>query len=228
MEMIGGIICDPFLIFCSEVWIYVRFAKRSVVENVDWQRNSRYEVTVESKETFAEKVRYGRGMRFDSMMEEKGGWIAGEVPKHDVEMTDAVIEVMAEANRQGFGVDLNPFKEQSGEILPSNMKIDYYCGVLMRKDAITFKVNSQKLIERIALLKDQLLLAKFVGPKPPMQDMKLWVQTLHKELRGSTLLLCRNVGKGFFFLLGYDKDALFNALMLSPFESQWGTFMIQS
>lgn len=31
------------------------------------------------------------GIRFDPMLEEKGGWILGEALKHDVEMVDAVI-----------------------------------------------------------------------------------------------------------------------------------------
>ena len=69
----------------------------------------------------------------------------------------------------------------------------------MRKDPITYNVNSHTLKEQIVVLKDQLLIAKFVGPKPPMQDLKLWIQALNKELRGKTLSICRNVGKGFFF-----------------------------
>ena len=161
------------------------------------------------------------------MLEERGGWISGEAPKHDEEMTDAVIEVLAEASNQGTRDELNPFKEQYGEILPPNMERNF-CGFLVRNDAITFKVNLQKLSERIAMLKDQLLIAKFIGPKPTIQDLKLWIQDLNKELRGSSLALCRNVGKGFFFLSGDDKDALHNALMLSPFKSKWGTCMIQS
>ena len=42
-------------------------------------------------ESFATKVHYGGGPRFDPMMEEKGGWIAGKVQKRDTEMTEAVI-----------------------------------------------------------------------------------------------------------------------------------------
>ena len=41
------------------------------------------------KETFADKVRAGGGMRFDPMLEEKGGWIAGEAQRHDIEMAEA-------------------------------------------------------------------------------------------------------------------------------------------
>ena len=50
---------------------------------------------------------------------------------------------------------------------------------LVRKDAITFKVDPMKVRARIALLKDQLLIAKFVGPKPSFQDMDRWLQTLN-------------------------------------------------
>lgn len=38
----------------------------------------------------------------------------------------------------------------------------------------------------------------------------------------------RNVGKGFFFLVNEDTDALHNTLMLSPFKSKWGICMFQS
>ena len=37
-----------------------------------------------------------------------------------------------------------------------------------------------------------------------------------------------NVGKGYFFLEGKDRDALCNALMLSPYKTKWGTCMLQS
>ena len=42
------------------------------------------------------------------------------------------------------------------------------------------------------------------------------------------MTICRNLGKGFFLLSGDNKNALQNALMLSPFMSKWGTCMIQS
>ena len=177
-------------------------------------------------ETFASKVRYGSGPRFDPMLEEKGGWVAGEGPRQDAEMTEAVIEILAEASQQ-IGGDLNPFKGQCGEILPPNLERSFK-GFLVRKDAVKFKVNTEKLLARIEVLKDQLLIGKFVGPKPPPQAMRLWIQALNQELRGSSLTFCRNVGKGYFLLSGDDKDALHNALMLSPFRSKWGTCMIQS
>jgi hypothetical protein len=178
-------------------------------------------------ESFAAKVRHGNESRFDPMLEERGGWIAGEARRSDVEMTDAVIEVMAEVNTRIFKNDLNPFKAQVGEILPSNLERNF-SGFLVRKDAISFKVNSEKLQTRIQLLKDQLLIGKFVGPKPQIQDMHKWLQTLNQELRGSSLSFCRNVGKGYFFLQSEDKDALHNALMLSPLKTKWGTCMLQS
>ena len=179
------------------------------------------------KETFADKVRSGGGTRFDPMLEEKGGWIAGEAQRHDIEMAEAVIEEMAEANDLDNEGALNPFRGYNGETLPSNLERSF-SGFLVRCDAIKLKVDSEKLHARIAMLRDQLLIGKFVGPKPKPQAMKQWIQTVNLELRGSTLEFCRNVGKGFFNMSGDDRDALNNALMMSPFKSKWGTCLIQS
>ena len=38
------------------------------------------------------------------------GWIAGEDPKRDEEMMEAVIEVLAEVSQQIWEGQLNPFK----------------------------------------------------------------------------------------------------------------------
>ena len=78
------------------------------------------------------------------MLEERGGWVAGEGPKGDAVMSEAVIEVLAEASNQIPGDQLNPFKEQAGEILPGNMERNF-SGFLVRKDAITFKVDTGML-----------------------------------------------------------------------------------
>lgn len=51
-------------------------------------------------ETFAAKVRYGGEPRFDPMMEERGRWVAEEGPKGDTVLSEAVIEVLAEASKQ--------------------------------------------------------------------------------------------------------------------------------
>ena len=172
-------------------------------------------------------MRLGNVPRFDPLMEERGGWISGEELKHDSVMEDAVIEGLAEASQQIVEGDLNPFKGQHGEILPPNLERSF-SGFLVRNDAVKFQVNAEMLLARIAMLKDQLLIGKFVAPKPPLQAMRLWIQSLNQELRGNILTLCRNVGKGFFILNGDDKDALNNAWMLSPYISKWGTCMLQS
>lgn len=95
--------------------------------------------------------------------------------------------------------NLNPFKGQNGEILPSNMERSF-SWFLVQKDAIKYKVNTKKLLARIELLKDQILIAKFVGPKPPPHKMRLWIQYFNLELREEGLTFCRNVGKGYFLL----------------------------
>ena len=40
--------------------------------------------------------------------------------------------------------------------------------------------------------------------------------------------MCRNIGKGFFFLRGENTNALHKALMFSPFKSEWNTSLLQS
>lgn len=46
-------------------------------------------------ETIVDKVRFGGGTRLNPMLKEKGDWISKETPKHDKEMEDVVIGVMA-------------------------------------------------------------------------------------------------------------------------------------
>jgi hypothetical protein len=99
---------------------------------------------------------------------------------------------------------------------------------LVRKDAITFKVDPEKLNARIALLKEELLITKFLGPKPAPQDLVRWLSTLNQELGGNKVSFCMNVGKGFIFLRSEDSNAIHTALMLSPYKSKWGTCMLQS
>ena len=73
-------------------------------------------------ESFASKVRYGDAPRFDSMLKKKGGWISREAQQKDVEIEDFVLEGLAETTQQISSGDLNPFKGQCGEILPSNLE----------------------------------------------------------------------------------------------------------
>lgn len=84
--------------------------------------------------------------------------------KHDVEMVDTVIKVMEEASQRTFKDGLTTFRAQSGEVLPSNLERNV-SDFLVRKDDVSFKVDSH-LFACIALLQDQLVIAKFVGPKP--------------------------------------------------------------
>ena len=112
-------------------------------------------------ETFASKVRFGGGPRFDPLLEEKGGWIAGEGNRHDEIMADAMIEVMAEERSQISDKDPKiPFRGQSGEVLTAHLERSF-SGFLVRRDAIKFQVNSEKLLACITMLKDQLLITLY-------------------------------------------------------------------
>lgn len=80
-------------------------------------------------------------------------------------MTKAVIEVMVEERNRISDGEPNPFRGHNREILWAHLESGF-SGFLIRRDAIKFKVNTDMLFARIALFKDQLLIGKFVGPKP--------------------------------------------------------------
>ena len=101
---------------------------------------------------FATNVQYGSGSRFDPMTEEKGVGYRGEAQWHDIEMTDAMIEVIDEANNQISRGELNPFKAQLSEVPPSNHERNS-SRFLVRKNDITFEVQSQTLFACIAYWK---------------------------------------------------------------------------
>lgn len=48
--------------------------------------NPRGAIQTLAMESFAIKVHYGSGVRFDPMLEEVGGWISREAPKLDIGM----------------------------------------------------------------------------------------------------------------------------------------------
>lgn len=210
-----------------EGWSRIQHQTRSGSDRIIGNKSSEQSSEALRMETFAEKVKSGGGTRFDPLLEEKGGWISGEAPGQDEEMVDAVLGAMAEASNQVAKDGLNPFRAQSGEILPTNLERNVN-GFLIRKDAILFTIDSQKLLKRITLLKEQLVIGKFVGPKPNAQGMEMWIQNLNREVGGVSILFCRDVGKGYFFLACKESVVIQKVLMLSLDKSKWGTCMIQS
>lgn len=107
----------------------------------------------QTMETFASKVRCESGSRFNPMLEEDRGWLARGKLGHDIEAMEGVIEAMAKGSNQTMEKELNPFKEKHGEILPKDIERNF-SGFLIRKIVVPFKIDSVKLIARIALLKD--------------------------------------------------------------------------
>jgi hypothetical protein len=101
-------------------------------------------------------------------------------------MTNVVIEILAKASQYTSEGDPNPFCAHIGEALSKDVERNF-SGFLVRTCAISFKVNSQKLILRIALLKDRLLIARLVGLKPFPQYMESWLKVLIHKLRGTSL-----------------------------------------
>lgn len=126
------------------------------------------------------------------MLEDKGWWIVGEALRHDEDMAKVVIRYMANVSQGTSNDGLNRFRIQYGEMLPLNMERTF-SRFMVRKEAVAFKVDSQKLLTFIALLREQLLITKFVGPKPNAQTLENRFQTLNHKLEGNPLYFWINV-----------------------------------
>lgn len=59
-------------------------------------------------ETFVEKVCFGSGPHFNSILEERGRWISGEARRHDMEMVDSITNFLADASQAMSEDALNP------------------------------------------------------------------------------------------------------------------------
>lgn len=83
--------------------------------------------------------------------------------RHNIEMADAVIGMLADASQQVDDELLNPFRAQNGEIRPTDVERNF-SGFLVRKDVIPFEVDSLKLLSRNAMLKhDSTIGCKLCG-----------------------------------------------------------------
>lgn len=94
-----------------------------------------------------------------------------------------MIEVMVETSQHTSKDVLNPDQAQTNEILP--LIVEWTLVVFGKNNIVMFKVNTHKFFARIVTLKDQLLIAEFVRPKPSPQGMEAWLQTPNQRWEGS-------------------------------------------
>lgn len=82
------------------------------------------------------------------MLEENGGWISWEAPKHNMEMANVIIEVMAKCiTEDAFHV----FRARIGDILPPNVKRNF-TKFLIKNWQSHSKIDSQVLLTCISIL----------------------------------------------------------------------------
>lgn len=74
------------------------------------------------------------------------------------------------SGREGKKAKINPFKAQYGEFLPKNVERNF-SEFLVRTYALTFEVDGKKLKACIVILRDQVAIAKFIGPEAAPQAM---------------------------------------------------------
>ena len=111
-------------------------------------------------ESFAAKVRFGGGLQFDPLLEGKGGWIAGEAQRHDVETKSwrrqetkslMAIQIRLEAKV------VRSFPHTQKEVLVGSQ----YGGMPI----IKFKVNSEKFACAHCIVKGSTIDRIICGPQ---------------------------------------------------------------
>jgi hypothetical protein len=73
--------------------IYISYLDPGYWNNLQPQGNQYIEEQVEM-ETFVKKACYGSGPHFNSIREERGRWISKEAQRHDMKMTNIIIDIL--------------------------------------------------------------------------------------------------------------------------------------
>jgi hypothetical protein len=71
-----------------------------------------------------------------------------------------------------------------------------------------------------------MVIASFVGGKPPEHMLQHWLNHLQHHISG-TLILGRNLGKGFFLIKTGHTDTMKQLLLLTPYRSPAGLCIFQ-
>lgn len=98
----------------------------------------------------------------------------------NMDMTYAVIEGKEGIDKMLRTSKLYPFRCQFGEMLPSNVEMNL-SGVLVSKDVILYKVDIGQFLVCTELLKDQLLIAKFINSEARPHIMEIWLKALNER-----------------------------------------------
>lgn len=93
----------------------------------------------------------------------------------DLAAEAALGHVIASQSRQH---KIHPTKGQPGETLPEGFSRNY-AGFLLRESKKEIEVNEETVLAEAARLKNVMIIACFVGARPPWEDFQLWLAALN-------------------------------------------------
>lgn len=167
--------------------------------------------------TFAEKVRGpSQGIR-----EHQQTSATTTVSTEDIE--EDLVEAIT---IQNGNATIHPTQAREGESLPAGYSRSYG-GFLLRHDARLIPVDQHMVRREMEYLSRHVLLAYFVGGRPPQHSISPWLELVQRQV-GGYVAIGRNLGRGFFQLRAKDFGIVQKLLTLTPFKSRWGNCVMQN
>lgn len=97
---------------------------------------------------------------------------------------------------QNSNATIHPTKAKVGEKLPEGYSRSYG-GFLLRQASRTVQVDQRLVRKEMDYLSRHVLIAFFVGGRPPSQSIPQWLESVQRQV-GGHVSMGRNLGRGFF------------------------------
>jgi hypothetical protein len=120
---------------------------------------------------------------------------------------------------------LHPTRAMPGEELPEGYSRSY-TGFLLQNQNREVEVDQDVVRQEMDYLAQFVVIASFIGGKPPEHMLQQWLSHLQTLVSG-TLTLGHNMGKGFFVIKAGNTDTVRQLLLLTPHRLSAGFCVFQ-
>ena len=135
-------------------------------------------------------------------------------PSLSTAQTDEIEADLVEAiNLQNRNAVIHPTQAVDGETLPEGYSRSYG-GFLLRNNPRIVPVDQHMVRREMEFLSRHVLLAFFVGGRPPQHAIPKWLELIQRQV-GGFVSIGRNLGRGFFQLRTKDSGTV-QKLLTSP------------
>lgn len=125
---------------------------------------------------------------------------AGRVQQCPTATTSSSEEIEADLveaiSFQNCNAAIHPTRATAGERLPEGYSRSYG-GFLLRQEPRIIPIDQHMVRREMEYLSKHVLLAFFVGGRPPQHSLPQWVEAIQRQV-GGHVAIERNLGRGFF------------------------------